>query len=295
MRALVSRWSYVDGVRIHSLVGGEGPAVVLVHGYGVSGRYLQPLAQALAVRCSVSVVDLPGHGRSGRSRRASGIGELASDLGAWLDAVALDRPLLVASSMGCQIATELAVRRAERVGPLVLAGPTVDPARRRARHQIFGALRDAAHEPALLVALAARDGVGRDTRALLTAARSALADRMEDRLPLIEQPCVVIHAEKDGFVSLEWAAQVADLLPNGRLVVIPGEPHAIPFTQPELVAGIVWDLMEEGEHAARELLRGLPHRDVPALQSDDLRPRQRPLPGLGQPPWHEPVVIAPYE
>jgi pimeloyl-ACP methyl ester carboxylesterase len=291
----VSRWSYVDGVRIHALAGGEGPAVVLVHGYGVSGRYLEPLGQALSARCSVFVVDLPGHGRSGRSRRASEIGELALALGAWLDAVALDRPVLVASSMGCQIATELAVRRPERVGPLVLVGPTVDPAKRRVRHQVFGALRDAAHEPALIYALAARDTVSRDGRALLAAARSALADRIEDRLPLIDQPSVVIHAENDGFVSREWAAEVSELLPNGRLVVVPGEPHAIPFTQPELVAGIVWDLIEESEHGGRELERRLPHRHMPARQSDDLRPLQRPLPALGESLGHEPVVLAPHE
>ncbi|HEY2371374.1 MAG TPA: alpha/beta hydrolase [Gaiellaceae bacterium] len=292
---LVSRWSYVDGVRVHALAGGDGPAVVLVHGYGVSGRYLQPLAEALAARCSVLVVDLPGHGRSGRRRGASGIGELASVLGAWLDAVGLERPVLVASSMGCQIATKLAVRRPERVGPLVLIGPTVDPAKRRARHQIFGALRDAAHEPALLVALAAREGVCRDTRELLAAARSALADRIEERLPLIEQPSVVIHAGNDGFVSRAWASEVAELLPQGRLVVVPGEPHAIPFTQPELVAGIVWDLMEEGDHAARELARRLPHGHMPAAQSDDPRPRQRLLPTLGEPPGYEAVVVAPHE
>lgn len=292
---LVSRWSYVDGVRIHALAGGEGPPVVLVHGYGVSGRYLEPLADALAVRCSVFVVDLPGHGRSGRPRGAAGIGELASALGAWLDAVRLDRPVLVSSSMGCQIATELAVRRPEQVGPLVLMGPTVDPARRRARHQIFAALRDAAHEPALLVALAARDGVSRDARGLLAAARSALADRIEERLPLIEQPSVVIHGENDGFVSRAWAEEVAGLLPHGRLVVVPGEPHAIPFTQPELVAGIVVELMEEVDDAALELSRRLPHRHVAAGQSNDLRPRQRLLPALGEAAGHEAVVVTPYE
>ena len=49
---------------MYSRTVGDGPPVVLVHGYGVSSAYLLPLARALAGRCAVYVPDLPGHGRS---------------------------------------------------------------------------------------------------------------------------------------------------------------------------------------------------------------------------------------
>ena len=42
-----------------------------------------------------------------------------------------------------------------RVGPIMLIGPTVDPERRAARHQLLGGLRDAAREPLGLLSLAA--------------------------------------------------------------------------------------------------------------------------------------------
>ena len=245
--------------------------MVLVHGYGVSGRYMLPLARALASCCSAFAPDLPGHGRSERPGSQLGIGGLADALGAWLDAVGLERPAFVANSMGCQIVTELAVRRPLRVGPLVLVAPTIDPARRTARHQIFGALRDASHEPALMVALAGREWATGNLGQLRALARSVLADRIEERLPAIEQPTVVVHGDRDGLVSREWVEQAAALLPRGRLVIVPGEPHAIPYTQPLLLAGIVRELVaEEGEHAARKLPRSLPHRDVSARQSNQL-------------------------
>ena len=228
---------------------GQGPPVVLVHGYGVSGRYMLPLARILATCCSAFAPDLPGHGRSEQSATPLGIGGLADALGGWLDAVGLERPAFVANSMGCQIVTELAVRRPQRVGPMVLVGPTIDPRRRTARHQIFGALRDSAHEPALLVALAGREWAGRNLGQLRTLARSVLADRIEERLPAIEQPTIVVHGEKDGLVSREWAEQAAALLPRGRLVVVPGEPHAIPYTHPRLLAGIVQELIAEEARA----------------------------------------------
>jgi len=294
MSALSSRRDDVAGVDVHAHTGGEGPPVVLVHGYGVSGRYMLPLARILAASCSAFAPDLPGHGQSEGSHAPLEIGGLADALGAWLDAVGLERPAFVANSMGCQIVTELAVRRPQRVGPMVLVGPTIDPGRRTARRQIFGALRDSAHEPALLVALAGREWAGANLGRLRALARSVLADRIEERLPAIEQPAVVVHGEKDGLVSREWAEQAAALLPRGRLVVVPGEPHAIPYTQPRLLAGIVQELIaEEREHAAGELLRSLPHRNVPARQPHQLRPRQQPLPLLGYPRRHEPVALAP--
>jgi len=291
---LASRWDEAGGVQVHAHVGGEGPPLVLVHGYGVSGRYMLPLARILASCCTTFALDLPGHGQSEQPGTPHGIGDLADALADWLNAVGLERPAFVANSMGCQIVTELAVRRPQRVGPMVLVGPTIDPGRRTARHQIFGALRDSAREPAVLVALAGREWAGNNLGQLRILARSVLADRIEERLPAIEQPTIVVHGEKDGLVSREWAEQAAALLPRGRLVVVPGEPHAIPYTQPRVLAGIVQELIaEEGEYAACELPRSLPHRNVPARQPHQPRPWQQPLPLLGDPRRHQPVAVSP--
>ena len=152
-RPIESRWLEVFGLAIHARVGGEGPPVVLVHGYGVSGSYMLPLAQSLAPSYSVFAPDLPGYGRSQRPHIPLGIADLAAALAGWLDAAGLRCPAFVANSMGCQIVTELAVRLPRRVGPMVLIGPTVDPQRRAARHQLLGGLRDAAREPRSLLAL----------------------------------------------------------------------------------------------------------------------------------------------
>jgi 2-hydroxy-6-oxonona-2,4-dienedioate hydrolase len=196
--------------------------------------------------------------------------------------------------MGCQVVTDLAVRLPERVGPLALIGPTVDPRRRRARRQAFSALRDMAKEPLSLMALAAHDDLVHGVGALVATARSVLTDRIEDRLPLIEQPTLVVRGEEDGFVSAEWAEQVVALLPRGRLVVVPKEPHAVHYTRPDLVARIVRELLlEETEQARDERSRNFPHRHVPARQEDEARVGQRPLPLLGDPSRYEPVALTP--
>ena len=291
-----SRWLEVSGLAIHARAGGRGTPVVFVHGYGVSGTYMLPLARSLASSFSVFAPDLPGYGRSQRPRTPLGIAGLASALAGWLDAAGLHRPAFVANSMGCQIVTELAVRQPGRVGPMVLVGPTVDPQRRTARHQLLGGLRDAGREPRSLLAVAARDDAVFGVGALLATARSALADRIEQRLPLIAQPTVVVRGENDGFVGQMWAETVVALLPRSRLVVVPCEPHAVHYTRPDLVARIVHEfLVEEGEQARGQLPWRLPHRHVPASEADEPGARQDLLPLRGNPGGKKAVVLTPYE
>jgi len=235
----------VEGLSIYTVVGGDGPPVVLVHGFGVSGGYMLPLARILAETQSVLVPDLPGHGRSASTSGVWGLPELARILGAWLETAGVREPILVANSMGCQVATMLAVARPSLVGALLLVSPTVDPARRSRRQQMFGLLRAAAREPSSMTRLAARDAMTADPRRLAAVARSVIEDPIENRLPLVRQPTIVIHGEADTLITLEWAERVAALLPRGRLVVVPGATHVVHYTRPEVVADLVQGLVEE--------------------------------------------------
>jgi pimeloyl-ACP methyl ester carboxylesterase len=259
-----STWSEIGEMRMHALAAGEGPPVVLVHGYGVSGAYMLPLADALVPHCSVLVPELPGQGRSSAPPGRWGISEMADALGSWLDSAQLERPVVVANSMGCQVATQVTLERPDLVGSLVLIGPTVDPARRNARHQLLGLLRAARREPFSMVKQATRDCVTADTRGLVGVTRSVLEDRIEDRLPLIRQPAVVVYGDADTFIGREWAERCAELLPLGRLVVVPGAAHIVHYTRPTLVAAIARGLVEERDHQRRDIVGRLQHRDVAA-------------------------------
>jgi pimeloyl-ACP methyl ester carboxylesterase len=263
-RGVTSHRFVAGGLGIHTWTAGEGEPVVLVHGFGVSGRYMLPLAQSLARWFFVIVPELPGSGRSQKPPTPLGIGGLAEALAGYLDVLELERPAFVGNSMGCQVITELAFQLPGRAGPLALVGPTVDPDQRRARHQVLGGVRDLAREPLSLLTHPAQDGM-KGIRTLLATARSALADRIEDRLPLIEQPTLVVRGSQDPFVSPAWADRVAALLPRSRLVVVPGEPHAVHYTRPDLVGELVRGLLlEESEQTSGQLVGHLPHRHVAA-------------------------------
>jgi pimeloyl-ACP methyl ester carboxylesterase len=61
---IVSGSAEIDGVKLHYLKAGSGPAVILLHGYAENSRMWRPLIPALAARFTVIAPDLPGIGES---------------------------------------------------------------------------------------------------------------------------------------------------------------------------------------------------------------------------------------
>ena len=115
----------VDGTSIHCRrsTDGDGVPIVHVHGFAISGAYLMPTARVLARRWVNVVPDLPGYGRSERRDHVLDIPALAEALMAVLDALDIDKAVLVGNSMGCPIGLEVAHAAPERVHRLVLVSP----------------------------------------------------------------------------------------------------------------------------------------------------------------------------
>jgi 2-hydroxy-6-oxonona-2,4-dienedioate hydrolase len=269
---LQSRWATVGGLRIHARAGGldrPGLPVLLVPGIGVSSRYFVPLARRLLRRMPTLAIDLPGAGRSRRPPHALSISELADALAAWLDAVGIDRAACVGNSMGCQVLLDLASRAPERVDRLVLVSPTIDAERRSGPEQLACLLRDVPHEPLSLLPIVAFDYLTFGPIRFVETGRFALADRPEDKLPLVEAPTLVVRGDEDPLVPQRWAEQVAGLLPNGRLVVLRDEPHACHYSAADRVARLVLDFLEEGQERSGDLRRRVEHRHVARAGDDE--------------------------
>jgi len=200
----------------------------LVHGLGVGQSYFDPLARELAAP----------HLRP-ELREPRSIPELAAEVEAQLSTPAI----LVANSMGCQVATELAVRRPELVRALVLIGPTVDPSARSALRHAFRLALDGWFEPPRLTGIVIRDYLRYGPARLIRQARYALDDTIEERLPAIDVPALVVRGAHDPLCPAAWAQQAALLL-RSRLVTIAGAGHAVHFSHPRQVAAEITRLVE---------------------------------------------------
>jgi pimeloyl-ACP methyl ester carboxylesterase len=237
----------VGGVDLHARVsrGAAGPAVVCVHGVAVSSRYMLPTAARLARDHRVLVPDLPGFGLSGRAPRPLGVGELAAALHGFLDVVGLDRASFVANSFGCQIVTALAAAWPERVEALVLVGPTIDRHARSLPRQAGRLLLDALREPPGLNALEVGEYLAFVARGQFPVILAMLADRVEERLPLVRAPALVVRGGRDPIVPQGWAEEFAARLADARLLVLDGVPHAANYAAPDALAAAVRAFLAE--------------------------------------------------
>jgi len=109
-----------NGVNLHVRVGGKGPAILLLHGYGETGDMWAPLAAALENTHTVIVPDLRGMGLS--SHPAGGYDKMnqGRDMQALLASLGVERYDIVAHDIGNMVAFALATQQPERVGRLVL-------------------------------------------------------------------------------------------------------------------------------------------------------------------------------
>jgi pimeloyl-ACP methyl ester carboxylesterase len=111
----------VDGARLHYVDRGAGPVVVLVHGLGGNLRNFGRLVDQLAATCRVIAVDRPGSGYSTMvSGGYAGLRAQARIIARFLQALDLDRPVLVGHSLGGALSLALALDHPRCVRALVL-------------------------------------------------------------------------------------------------------------------------------------------------------------------------------
>lgn len=238
----------VNGLRLNTFVSknanqaGKLP-VVLVQGLGISASYMIPAMSEIAKYAKVFALDFPGFGDSEKPLHVFNITELADVLAAWMREVGVERAALVGHSFGSQIVAEFALRHSEMIACAVLAAPSFDKRARSAFRQFWRLLRNSRREPFSLVLLAFKSyfkfGFRREARTL----QFGLADRIEDKLPEIRIPALVIRGELDTVVPHAWAREVADLLPDGKLITIPGGTHGVNYKLPREFAEAIREFL----------------------------------------------------
>ena len=101
----------------------EGTPLVLVHGFGGDLNAWLFNLPSLAETRSVYALDLPGHGKSGKTVAKGSLEALAEDLAGFLAAVGIEDAHLVGHSLGGAVALQLALARPARVASLTLISP----------------------------------------------------------------------------------------------------------------------------------------------------------------------------
>lgn len=247
---LESKWTKVDGLSIHARISvdpipARDEAFVLVHGLSVSSGYMVPTAKHLAPYYHVYAPDLPGYGKSAKPGHILRVPELADALAAWMQTTGLQQATLLGNSLGCQTIVDFALRYPERVQRIILVGPTMDPQARTIHQEAFRLFLDMLREPLSLFPVLTREYLAAGPRRTIRTLQYAFEDRMEEHLPRIQAPTLVVRGAKDPIVRQRWVEEVYQLLPKSKLVVIAGAAHVVNFSSPEQLVRVVREFMDE--------------------------------------------------
>jgi pimeloyl-ACP methyl ester carboxylesterase len=238
---LTAGWVIVDGLPMFHRqclgAGSEAKAIVHVHGFGISGTYLEPTAAVLAARYRTFVPDLPGMGRSVRPERPLDLPGLAHALVGYLDAVGLQRAAFVGNSLGCPIIVELAATHPDRIERAVLVSPAGGPNNRPLLRAIRQMATDSLREPPSIAPIAVRDYLRFGVLQSLSLFRAMTRYPTLERLHYLAAPTLVVAGARDPLVRIDNIRRLANQ-PNVRAVKVPGA-HALNFSAPDLIAGLI--------------------------------------------------------
>jgi pimeloyl-ACP methyl ester carboxylesterase len=246
---LSERWTIVNDLPLFYRVSNDAAPqkatpIVFVHGFGISGRYMIPTAELLASSYPAYIPDLPGYGRSHRPRRTLSIPELAVALGAFLDAVGIERVILLGNSMGCLIALEFARAFPDRIDRAILVSPAGGPNNQPLYRGLSQLARDALREPVRLVPVALPDYVGFGPINSMRLFHAMTVFPTVERALSLDLPMLIVVGARDPLVSIERLRILLSMKPSVTMLMHEGAAHAINFSHPEGLSRVVRSWLE---------------------------------------------------
>ncbi len=239
---------------------GHGRDIVCLHGIGASMVIFRRLVPWLANDYRITCVDFFGFGSSVKPRSFSyTLDEQATHLAQAIDALKLDRPLAIASSMGAAISLTAALSRPDLFRGLVALAPAVDPKRvplvllplakygdRLHRVNSLATVRAALQQvisrrelitPALVALYQEPFRDQGDSSSAFLKAFALLADaRMPRLFTKLETPLLIIRGLRDRLVKQAACEDLHRIVKNSKLITHPSAGHHIMEDEPEFVA-----------------------------------------------------------
>jgi pimeloyl-ACP methyl ester carboxylesterase len=119
-KTILSKTAVVDGLKLHYLTAGDGPAVVLLHGYAQNSRMWRPLIPKLAEKFTVIAPDLPGIGESDIPKNGNDMKSAATRIHGLVNSLGIKKAEIVGHDIGLMVAYAYAAQFPTETEKLVL-------------------------------------------------------------------------------------------------------------------------------------------------------------------------------
>jgi len=236
-----SRQIRLDDHRVHYLVGGSGPPVVLLHGGASDSRDWIGTMTGLAHRFALYAPDIIGFGQSERKDSGYYFADFTDFVLSFMTALGIAPAALVGHSFGARICLDAARHCPEKVNRLVLvdAAGLGRMSRLGVALQIgFQKTRDWSRRPSPNPRFLSREGE-----------RGDIWLRADD-LPALRVPTLIVWKRHDPYFPLALARRAAALMPAARLAVLPGFGHAPHKEDSEAFSRLLLEFLEDARSPA---------------------------------------------
>jgi 3-oxoadipate enol-lactonase len=238
---------------------GQGKAVVLLHGFPFDHTIWEDVCVRLEGHARLILPDLRGFGKSPVPDGIYSMRLMAEDVAALMDKLALQKAVIVGHSMGGYIGLAFAQAYPDHVSGLAMVTSQAaadTPERRAGRLRLADEIKRKglkAVVSANLERYSPHAEVRERCRPLMLncpkkgaiAALKGMAERQDmlEFLSHLQVPGVVVAGGADVIVTPEKAREMAQIMPRGWMVEVPGGGHMPMFEAPEIVAQALMDLL----------------------------------------------------
>ncbi len=250
------RESFTDGLTVRIDERGSGRPILVLHGGG-GPQTVSGFAEALSTRAHVLVPTHPGFAGEPRPEWFDSIDDLALTYLDLLERLELRDVMVIGSSVGGWIASELAVRDTTRLSSIVLVDAIGIQVEGHPIADVFPLTPDellalSFHNPA---AFRIDPTTLSPERVAVTAANfqalkvydqgQGMGDpKLRRRLARVRIPALVVWGESDGVADPDYGRAYAQSLPNARFELIPEAGHLPQIEQPERLLTLVWEFAD---------------------------------------------------
>jgi 3-oxoadipate enol-lactonase len=272
-------FAHNGSLRVYYESMGEGPAVLLIMGQGMSLEAGWRTAELLATQFRVLSFDNRDMGRSDRSLWPYLVAQMAGDAIAVLDAAGEERAHVYGISLGGMVAQEVALRHADRVSSLVLGattpgGPHAIPQDPRVLTFFarvgamgpeeaewasvpysYGERTRRSHGDRIAEDIVRRLSHAPDALAYLHQVAAAASHSTQRRLADLAVPSLVVHGEQDLLQAPENARLLASSIPGAELMLWPEAGHLYVTDEPEADRAIARFLARHSRMSGRRASR----------------------------------------
>ena len=271
----------LNGVRFYYTMQGSGEHLLLLHGLGSCGEDWAQQAAELSKRFCVISMDLRGHGRSEKILDDYSIPAMARDVEALLHDFKIQKAHVVGFSMGGMVAFQFGVDYPLRLLSLTVinALPAMAADNWSSRIQIglrllviralgmknlgkmIGRKLFPDPEQETLYQEFVVQMAGNHSYAYEQVLKAFLGWSVIERLKYLTMPTLIITASDD-YTPVEQKQACVDLIPRGKLAVIPNSRHATPIDQPKELNRVLLEFLEAVSRKNKDRNNGIKQESV---------------------------------